>query len=161
MRLPLEITADLRNAIPGDMPLFYRASCIDRVEGGLVIEDTVALAKGLKDAGADLVDCSAGGAAMSTNGAYIKGDITEQHDMAASIRAESGLATMAVGGIHSPGMAAAILDAGKADLVAIASEMLNNFDFPRQCAEALGAERPDFVQPLRYAFYNQFRRAKP
>ncbi|MHC0052732.1 NADH:flavin oxidoreductase/NADH oxidase [Actibacterium sp. D379-3] len=161
MRLPLEITADLRGVIPADMPLFYRASCIDRVEGGLVIEDTVALAKGLKDAGADLVDCSAGGAAMSTNGAYIKGDITEQHDMAATIRAESGLATMAVGGIHTPAMAAGILDAGKADLVAIASEMLNNFDFPRQCAEALGVEQPDFVQPLRYAFYNQFSRAKP
>lgn len=160
MRLPLEIAADLRAVIPAKMPLFYRASCIDRVEGGLTIEDSTELVTGLHVAGVDLIDCSAGGAAMSTNGAYIKGDITEQHDMAAEIRNKTGIATMAVGGIHSPATAEGILSGDKADLVALASEMLNNFDFPRQCAEALGVEKPDFVQPLRYAFYNQFTRGK-
>jgi 2,4-dienoyl-CoA reductase-like NADH-dependent reductase (Old Yellow Enzyme family) len=158
MRLPLEVAADLRATVPDDMPLFYRASCIDRVDGGLTIDDSVALVHGLKTAGVDLIDCSAGGAAKNTNGAFITGDITEQHDMAARIKADTGIATLAVGGIHSPEMALSIVKDGKADLVAFASEMLNNFDFPRQCAEAFGLENPDFVQPKRYAFYNQFTR---
>ncbi|MCA1335603.1 NADH:flavin oxidoreductase/NADH oxidase [Pseudooceanicola marinus] len=157
-RLPVEIAQDLRAALPEDMPIFYRASCVDRVEGGLDLEDTVALAAALKGVGVDVVDCSAGGIAPGTNGSQVGEEITAQHDMAARVRAEAGVATMAVGGTHSPAVAMGSIDDGKADLVAVASEMLNNFDFPRQCAEAAGVETPDFIQPHRYAFYNQFAR---
>lgn len=157
MRLPLEIAADLRAVLPEDMPLFYRASCVDRVPGGLEMAETLALSAALHAAGVDVIDCSAGGIAPGTNGAAVNAILTEQHDMAADLRAAGGM-TMAVGGIHAPELALGCIAAGKSDLVAIASEMLNNFDFPRQCAEAAGLEKPDFVQPDRYAFYNQFAR---
>ena len=157
-RLSVEIAQDLRAALPEDMPIFYRASCVDRVAQGIEIADTVALAARLAAAGVDLIDCSAGGIAPGTNGSQVGAEITAQHDMAAQVRDSAGVATMAVGGTHSPAVALASIDGGKADLVAVASEMLNNFDFPRQCAEAAGVEKPDFVQPQRYAFYNQFAR---
>ncbi|MBT9385976.1 NADH:flavin oxidoreductase/NADH oxidase [Pseudooceanicola sp. CBS1P-1] len=158
MRLPLEVARGLRAAMPDAMPLFYRASCIDRVAGGLTLEDTLRLAEGLKEAGVDLIDCSAGGIAPGTNGAALGAALTGQHGMAARLRAETGLATMAVGGIHAPRQALDLIAQGQADLVAVGTEMLRAFDFPRRCAEAAGLDDPDAVQPLRYAFHNRAAR---
>lgn len=157
-RLSLEIAANLRAALPEGMPIFYRASCIDRVEGGLELAETMDLARALKEVGVDVVDCSAGGIAPGTNGSQVGEAITAQHDMAAQVRTEAGVATMAVGGTHAPQVALDSIDGGKADLVAVASEMLNNFAFPRQCAAVAGVAAPETVQPQRYAFYNQFAR---
>lgn len=158
MRLPVEIARDLRAVIPADMPLFYRASCVDRVAGGLDVEDSVALAGALKAVGVDLVDCSAGGIVPRTNGSQLGAGIVEQHGMAARIRAAARIATMAVGGIRSPEQAMGCIDGGSSDLVAIAREMLDDFNFPRRCAEAAGLADPDAVQPGRYAFYNRLAR---
>ena len=46
---------------PTELPLFYRVSSVDGVEGGVTIEDTVALARALKERGIDVIDCSSGG----------------------------------------------------------------------------------------------------
>ena len=61
-KLVLRIAKELRNTIPADVPLFVRLSCTDWVAGGWTIEDSVRLAKLLKDLGVDLIDCSSGGA---------------------------------------------------------------------------------------------------
>ena len=61
MRFPLMVAEAVRAAWPEDRPLFYRASSVDNVPGGLPIEDTVALAAELKTKGVDVIDCSSGG----------------------------------------------------------------------------------------------------
>ena len=61
MRFPLLVAEAVRAAWPADKPLFYRVSSVDGIEGGVTIEDTVALAQALKARGIDLIDCSSGG----------------------------------------------------------------------------------------------------
>ncbi|MEJ2618536.1 MAG: NADH:flavin oxidoreductase/NADH oxidase, partial [Ignavibacteriaceae bacterium] len=60
-RLAIEITRSVRDTIPEKMPLFVRISATDWVENGWDISQSVKLAEWLKDAGADLIDCSSGG----------------------------------------------------------------------------------------------------
>lgn len=162
MRLPQEIAAAVRAVIPADMPLFYRASCIDRIpDEGLTIEDAVALSRRLKNAGVDVVDCSAGGILVRTNPGHIKEGPGFQISFAERVRAEVGIATMAVGAITEPAQADDVIMAGKADLVAIGRELLSDSNFAHRAADALGLPKPDFVLPERYAFYLQFRRPRP
>ncbi|SHF97561.1 2,4-dienoyl-CoA reductase [Kaistia soli DSM 19436] len=162
MRLSLEVATAIRAAIPDNMPLFYRASCIDRIpEEGLTLDDAVALAKALKAAGVDVVDCSAGGILVRTNPGHIKEGPGFQIGFAARIRAEADIATMAVGAITEPEQAEDVIASGKADLVAIGRELLADSNFAHRAAGALGIDKPDFVLPERYAFYLQFRRPAP
>ncbi len=61
MRFPLEIARAVRAALSDDVPLFARISSVDWIDGGWELDDSVALARELKAAGIDLVDCSSGG----------------------------------------------------------------------------------------------------
>ncbi|MBN9018987.1 MAG: NADH:flavin oxidoreductase/NADH oxidase [Rhizobiales bacterium] len=158
MRFSLEVARAVRAAIPEAMPLFYRASCIDRIEGaGLTLDDTVPLAAALKETGVDVIDCSAGGVLVRTNPGHIKEGPGFQIGFADRIRREAGIATMAVGGITEGHQADAVIAEGKADFVAIGREMLSDSNFPYRAALALGIDKPAFVLPQRYAFYLQFR----
>ncbi len=159
MRFPLEIARAVRAICPDDMPVFYRASCVDGIENGLEIHDTIALARELKLAGIDVIDCSAGGmagpATLSTS--RITPGYMVPH--AEAIRRQAGIATMAVGAIIDPHQAEAIITDGKADLVALAREMMADANWPYRAACRLGVENPHAVLPPQYAFYLERREA--
>ena len=59
------------------------------------------------------------------------------------IRKETGVKTMAVGHIVHADQAEAILQTGRADLVALAREIMYNPNWPMDAAQKLGAD-PDF-----------------
>src|SRR5690606_8135096 len=61
IRLTLEVADAVREVWPERLPLFVRISATDWVEGGWTLEESVELARRLKDHGVDLVDCSSGG----------------------------------------------------------------------------------------------------
>ncbi len=146
MRLPLEVARGVRGVWPADRPLFARISAVDGAEGGLELEDQVAFARRLGEAGVDVVDCSSGGIAGSATAA--KGPPRTygfQLSFAARIRAEAGVATMAVGLIVDPRQAEAALQAGKADLIAIGRQALEDPNWPQRAAAALGDSTPDYA----------------
>ena len=62
MRLLLRVAERLRELMPEELPLFVRISATDWVEGGWDVEQSVVLARHLKDLGVDLIDVSSGGA---------------------------------------------------------------------------------------------------
>lgn len=159
MRLPLQVAEAVRAVWPADRPVFYRASVIDGIDGGLKVEDTVALAIALKARGIDVIDCSSGGmsgpATLSPN--RIKPGY--QVPLAEAVRRGAGIPTMAVGAILDGPQAEAILKEGKADLVAIAREMLADPNWTYHAAEALGLAKPWSVLPPDYAFYLERRAA--
>jgi 2,4-dienoyl-CoA reductase-like NADH-dependent reductase (Old Yellow Enzyme family) len=159
MRLPLMVTAAIRRVWPEDKPLFYRVSAIDGVEGGVTIEDTVALARQLKSIGVDVVDCSSGGIAGSVtlSGRRLKPGF--QVPYAAAVRRGADIATMAVGAILDGPQAEQILAAGDADLIALGRELLADPNWPFHAAEALKIENPYAVLPKYYGFYLERRAA--
>src|ERR1700747_1273138 len=60
-RLIREIVTAVRSSWPKGAPLFVRISASDWVEGGWDLEQSIELARSLKQLGVDLIDCSSGG----------------------------------------------------------------------------------------------------
>jgi 2,4-dienoyl-CoA reductase-like NADH-dependent reductase (Old Yellow Enzyme family) len=138
-RLLFELVDAIRGEWPEELPLFVRLSSVDWMEGGLTIDDTVALAARLKATGkVDLVDCSSGGIALTGP------RITSLHPgyqvpFAEAVRRRAGIATGAVGLITEPEHAEEIVANGRADLVYIARAVLADPAWPLRAAKKLGA----------------------
>lgn len=159
MRLPLMVAEAVRAAWPAELPLFYRVSAVDGVEGGVTIEETVELAKALKDRGVDVIDCSSGGMGGPATLATRKIRQGYQVPYAEAVRQGAGIATMAVGAIVRPQLAESIIAEGKADLVAIGRELMADPNWPYHAAQALGLDNPHAVLPPWYSFYLERRAA--
>jgi anthraniloyl-CoA monooxygenase len=123
LRFPLEVLAAVRAELPDGMPLSVRISATDWAEGGLSEEDLFAIARALRDAGADLIDVSTGQTVPNQQPLYGR---MWQTPFADKVRNEIGIATMAVGNIYDPDHVNSIIAAGRADLCAIARPHLAN-----------------------------------
>jgi 2,4-dienoyl-CoA reductase-like NADH-dependent reductase (Old Yellow Enzyme family) len=123
VRLLREVTSAVRKAWPEQLPLSVRISATDWVEGGWTIDDSVRLAKMLRELGVDIIDCSSGGNVPNVKIPVAPG---YQVPFAARIKKEAGIATAAVGMITEPGQANRIIAEGEADLVLLAREMLRD-----------------------------------
>ena len=134
-RLLLEVVAAVRREWPSPRPLFVRMSATDWVPDGWTVDDTVEVARWLREQGVDLVVCSSGGSAPR---ARIPATPGYQVPFAARVRREAGIATGAVGLVTDAGQADAILAGGEADLVVMGREFLRDPYFPRRAAAELG-----------------------
>lgn len=153
MRLPIEVARAVRAAVPDNVPVLYRASCVDGEGGGLTLEESVALAKELKTAGVDLFDASGGGIPAGMRQAGTKPGPGFQVPYAERVRTEADMPTMAVGQITEASLANRIVAEGKADMVALARQMLRDPAWPYHAAQELGHPEPASVLPMHYAFY--------
>ena len=153
MRFTLEVVEAVRGAIPDDMPLFLRISCIDGKKDGWDIADSIELARRAKALGVDVIDCSSGGIAGYGENALPPATPGYQVGHAADIRRESGIATQAVGLITSAAQAESTLRAGAADLVALAREALNDPYFPRHAAIELQEPGAFADMPIQYGHW--------
>ena len=129
-----------------------RISATDWVEGGWDVEQSIALARELKQLGVDLIDCSSGGAVPR---AKIPLGPGYQVPFAERIRREADIATAAVGMITEPQQAKGIIESGQADMVFLARELLRDPYWPLHTASQLGV---DFPAPVQYG--RAFTRAK-
>jgi len=145
-RLLLEVVDRVRDAWPERLPLAVRISATDWVEGGWDLDQSVALARSLRDRGVDLVDTSSGGLDPPQK---IRLGPGYQVPFAARIRSAAGIPTAAVGLITDPHQADAIIRSGEADVVLLGREMLRQPHWPLLAAHVLGAEGPWPSQYLR------------
>jgi len=159
MRFALLVAEAVRAVWPEEKPVFYRASVVDNVEGGLAVEDSVALARALKQRGIDVIDCSAGGMTGSISLSASKIRPGYQVGLAAAIRRGAEVPTMAVGAILEPRQAEAILADGDADLVALGRQMMAEPHWLYRAALELGLPNPHAVLPRNYSFYLERRAA--
>jgi 2,4-dienoyl-CoA reductase-like NADH-dependent reductase (Old Yellow Enzyme family) len=137
IRFMLEVVAAVREVWPAENPLFIRISATEWTEGGWTADDSVALAKILKDKGVDLLDCSSGG---NVANAKIPLKPGYQVEFAEKVKKESGILTGAVGLITTAFQANEIIQEGEADVVFLAREMLRDPHFPLRAAHELGHE---------------------
>ena len=151
MRFAVEVAENVRANWPAEKPLFMRFSCED--DAGWDLDQSVRLAKLVKEKGVDVIDCSSGGTlAFSPMDGVRSKKYGYQVPYAERIRKESGVMTMAVGHIVHADQAEAILQGGRADMVALAREIMYNPNWPMDAAQKLGAD-PDFKMvppPLAY-----------
>lgn len=144
IRLLLEVTATVKEVWPAEYPLFVRISSTDWTEGGWTADDSVALARILKEKGIDLIDCSSGGNAANAKIPLKPG---YQVEFAEKIRKETGILTGAVGLITEAVQADEIIQNGQADVVLLARELLRDPYFPLRAAHQLGHQ---ITWPVQY-----------
>jgi 2,4-dienoyl-CoA reductase-like NADH-dependent reductase (Old Yellow Enzyme family) len=147
-RILREILAAVRDAWPEQAPLFVRISATDWMDGGWDIQQSVELARQLKELGADLIDCSSGG---NVPHATIPVGPGYQTRFAEQIRREASILTATVGMITSPIQAEHVLVSGQADAVVIAREFLRDPYWPLRAARELKQTASWPVQYLRAA----------
>jgi 2,4-dienoyl-CoA reductase-like NADH-dependent reductase (Old Yellow Enzyme family) len=147
-RLMLEVADAVRCVWPERLPLFVRISATDWADGGWNPDESVELARLLREHGVDLIDVSSGGIVANARIPIVPG---YQVGFAARIRREAGIATAAVGLITEPEQANAIVAQGEADMVLLARAMLRDPYWPVQAAAALGERTSWPVQYLRAA----------
>jgi anthraniloyl-CoA monooxygenase len=135
LRFPLEVFAAMRAAWPADRPMSVRISATDWVAGGITADDSVAIARAFRDAGADLLDVSAGQTSRAARPVYGR---MFQTPFADRVRNEAGVATMAVGNITDFDQVNAIVAAGRADLCALARPHLADPNFSQHAAARQG-----------------------
>ncbi len=137
VRLLLEVVAAVRAVWSEALPVFVRISATDWTDGGWDLPQSIELARLLKAAGADLVDCSTGG---NVSGARIPLGPGYQTSFADEIRRHAGIPTGAVGMITTAVQAEHIVFTGQADAVFIARELLRDPYFPLRAARELGQQ---------------------
>eukprot|EP01055_Gregarina_sp_Pseudo9_P001123 Gregarina_sp_Pseudo_9__1122@NODE_1733_length_1362_cov_221_969766_g1607_i0_p1_GENE_NODE_1733_length_1362_cov_221_969766_g1607_i0NODE_1733_length_1362_cov_221_969766_g1607_i0_p1_ORF_typecomplete_len392_score51_30Oxidored_FMN/PF00724_20/1_4e101Dus/PF01207_17/6e09DHO_dh/PF01180_21/1_3e05His_biosynth/PF00977_21/2_8e03His_biosynth/PF00977_21/0_00052IMPDH/PF00478_25/1_7e03IMPDH/PF00478_25/0_0018DUF561/PF04481_12/4_3e02DUF561/PF04481_12/0_02PcrB/PF01884_17/2_3e03PcrB/PF01884_17/0_037TMPTENI/PF02581_17/1 len=126
LRLTLEIVEAIRKVIPESMPFFCRISCVDWVEDGTTIEDSIYFAKELNKRGVDLIHCSSGGVSYKQELTQVLSDATQQIKFAEQIKDATGVPTIAVGGVTSYEVARDVINSGQADLVAVGRAYLKD-----------------------------------
>lgn len=154
MRLPLIIVRRFRDMMPASMPLFVRLSVTDWIDGGWTEDDSVILARELKAAGVDLIDCSSGGNMKqgATNSNLARGP-GYQVSLSNGVRHKAEVPTAAVGMIRSAAFAEEILQQGKADLIFIGRQILFNPFWARHAAWELGIDRHFETWPEPYGWW--------
>ncbi len=147
LRFPLEVFRAMRAVWPAPKPMSVRISATDWVgEAGVTPSEAVAIAKAFREAGADIIDVSAGQTSTEAKPVYGRMFQTPLSDR---IRNEAGLATMAVGNITDADQVNGILMAGRADLVCLARPHLADPYWTLHAAVALGDEATAWPAPYR------------
>jgi 2,4-dienoyl-CoA reductase-like NADH-dependent reductase (Old Yellow Enzyme family) len=143
-RFPLEVFEACRRAWPAGRAMGMRLSCVEWVESGVTLEDTIETARQLKALGCDFIDASSGGNAAAQKIPVKPGYHVE---FSARIRKEAGIKTWAVGVITEPDQAEGIIAAGLADCTAHARAFLLDPRWGWNAARALGVETPPLPLP--------------
>nr|WP_018534687.1 NADH:flavin oxidoreductase/NADH oxidase [Streptomyces sp. SID8379] len=138
-RFALEVVDAVRAVWPDELPLFFRISATDWLDGqeGWTADETVRFAAELKAHGVDLIDVSTGG---NASGVRIPVGPGYQVPFAARVRNEAGVPAAAVGLITETQQAEKIIVDGEADAVLLGRELLRDPSFARHAARELGAD---------------------
>jgi len=145
MRYPLEVFAAMRAVWPKGKPMAVRISANDWAgDDGVTPEEAERIAAKFTEAGADIIDVSAGQTSKDAQPVYGRMFQTPFSDR---IRNETGAATMAVGNIYEPDHVNSILMAGRADLVCLARPHLADPYWTLRAGASIGDRQAVWPKP--------------
>ena len=147
-RFAVEVATSIRAHWPESRPLAFRLSATDWLDGGLEVEEVIETARALKAAGVDMIDCSTGGIGGKERPRRMTLGQGFQVPFAARIRNEADIATMAVGFLWDADVCERALAEGKADMVALARELLDDPNWPLHAAATLDADQGHAMWPI-------------
>ncbi len=129
-RILVEVLRGLRAVLGRDFPVIVKLNTTDYLDGGLGIEDAVAIAKLLAAEGIDAIEAS-GGTAEAGKGSVQPGLLAEEDEgyfaaNAARLKRETGLPVFALGGIRTLAVAERIVRDGRADFVSMSRPFIRN-----------------------------------
>jgi anthraniloyl-CoA monooxygenase len=125
MRFPMEVFRAVRRVWPAAKPISVRISATDWMPdgSGMTPDDSVVLARALKEEGCDIIDVSSGGNAPEGQPEYGR---MYQVPFAEKIRYEADMPVMTVGALLGADHANTVLASGRADLAVMARPHLRD-----------------------------------
>ncbi|NMM98797.1 NADH:flavin oxidoreductase/NADH oxidase [Bifidobacterium olomucense] len=151
-RFLMEVVDAVRGTVGDAVPVLVRVSATDWAAGGWDLDQTIVLARMLKEHGVDLVDVSTGG---MVSGVSVPVKPNYQVPFAEQIKIKADVPVSAVGLITKSKQAAKILSRGEADVVEIGRAALRDPYWPLRAANKLGvpsSEAPYAPQYVRGAY---------
>lgn len=150
MRFPLEVAQAVREGAGEEMVVSYRMGLLEPFEDGFTVEDALALAPALVEAGMDILHCSRN----ARVGLPVKPDL---YDPAfARLRKAVDAPLVANGAAFEPSRMRAYLDAG-ADFVGVGRAMLTDPDYANKAISGRGGEILRCVECKPCAYMTQSR----
>ena len=156
-RFAIEVARSIRKHWPDNLPLIFRLSATDWLDGGIEIEDTIETAKCLSHEGVDMIDCSTGGIGGKDRPRRMVISQGFQVEFAKRLKEEADIATMAVGFLWDAEFCEAIVQQGSADMVALARELLDDPNWPLHAARKLGRNEEFELWPQESGWWLQKR----
>ncbi|CAM3895929.1 NADH:flavin oxidoreductase/NADH oxidase [Marinicrinis lubricantis] len=142
----VEVIQAVKSVMPEDMPLIFRISAIEYIDGGYGIEHSIEMAKRFKEAGVDIFHVSSGGEGIP--GRLKPGNHPGyQVPFARAFKEALNEPVIAVGKLNNPQLAEATIANGDADLVAVARGMLND---PYWALHAIKEVSGSVTPPVQY-----------
>lgn len=136
LRFPLEVISAVRKAVGPAVPLVYRISGDEHIEGGTTINDVCEAAPYLQAAGIDLIDISAG---MYETSWWIVQPMEVKQGVLAplahAVRSRVTIPISVAGRINDPSVAEHVLASGDADFVTMGRALHADPEFPRKARE--------------------------
>ena len=146
-RFLFEVVDAVRGVWPAELPLLVRVSATDWAHGGWDLDQTIDVARQLKEHGVDLIDVSTGGIVPYVT---IPAKPGYQVPFASEVRRHAEIPTTAVGLITKPKQAEKILRNGEADAIEIGRAALRDPYWPLRAAAKLGVPIADTPYPEQY-----------
>lgn len=146
-RFAVEVARAIRRVWPEEYPLLFRLSATDWIDGGIEIEDTIETARALAAEGVDMIDCSSGGIGGRDRPRRMVIAQGFQIPFADQIRRDAGIPTMAVGFLWDPEICEDVIAGERADMIALAREILEDPNWPLHAAASLGADENHQMWP--------------
>lgn len=144
MRFLLQIISNVRKKVGPDYPLSVRLSGTEYEPDGVMIEETIEIAKALEKAGVDVIHVSGG------NHHQMAHQVTPMclppaHNAWAAevVKKAVAIPVIASGSINTPDIAGEILETGKGDFVALGRPLFADPYFPEKAKEG----RPEDIAP--------------
>ncbi|HFD38228.1 MAG TPA: FAD-dependent oxidoreductase [Anaerolineae bacterium] len=137
LRFGREVLTAVRQAVGDEFPLVVRMNAQDYVEGGLTLDDALALAPALEAMGADALSVTSGTMCESVPFCLYPTGTPKANllPMAAAVRQKVGIPVAVAGRIRSPDVAREALAHGQADWIGLGRAFLADPDWVRK-AEA-------------------------
>lgn len=139
MRFPIEVIDAVRDAVGAGFPIIFRMVATEGDGGAIANEEACRIAKALEQAGVDALHVTAGRGVSPAVWTLMMPIAEDGHtpiiDEVAAVRAAVGVPVIAVQRIVDPESAEGLLQAGKADMVALGRGLIADPDWVRKAAE--------------------------
>jgi 2,4-dienoyl-CoA reductase-like NADH-dependent reductase (Old Yellow Enzyme family)/thioredoxin reductase len=134
-RFPLMVIDRIRERVGKDFPIELRISGSELTEGGLTLEDAVAISRTVEDK-VDLIHVSAGAHSVINTMTVMHPSMFLPHGcnvyLAEAIKKAVRIPVVTVGGISDPKQMEEIIKSGRADIIALARGLLADPELPRK-----------------------------
>jgi len=136
IRFPIEVLREIRKNVGEDFPIIFRFSADERIPDGRTVEESVAIAPLLVEAGADCLSITTG---MNFQRLCTVPPMGHEKGLninaAAAVKQAVDVPVIVAGKMNDPILAESVLEGSKADLIAIGRGLIADPELPTKLKE--------------------------